>query len=264
MKAKYKIILISFVSIILLASVIVYAQTSSVSHEAAKTVTQEMINTSSEILKDLNSTEAILNTQVKYDELKKQNIYEISNSKYTINLDSSNNLIGIYSKSTTPVTTNNLADKNQAQTMIVNKYKELGLPADYELSYLEKFDNEIWQANFEKNYNGIYNKYESVKVFFIPENNEIVALTVFNEGHDNSEVSVSKEDAVLTASQNLNLPSSEVVSAYLSMEKSNTFYDENNSDTSVHTSWVIQTSDNSIVYVDASDNNVIGGDCINE
>ena len=55
-----------------------------------------------------------------------------------------------------------------------------------------------------------------------------------------------------------------IVSAELTMEKSNSFYDKENKDTSIHPTWVIQMSNNSIVYVEAQSNSVIGGDCINE
>ncbi len=264
MKRNYKILLISFIAMILLTSAIVYAQTATNKIDNTEIVTSSMVNTSSRILQELNSTDTISKTQVVYDELQNKNIYKLSNSKYTINLDSSNNLVGIYSHNINPVTARASFNKEQAQEMITSKYQELGLPSDYELSYLEKFDDEIWQANFEKNYNGIYNKYESVKVFFVPENDEIVALTVFNEGHDDTAVTVSKDNAILSAANNLQINSSEIVSASLSMEKANNYYDKSNTDTSIHTSWVVQTADNSIVYIDASDNNVIGGDCINE
>ncbi len=264
MKLKKKVILISFVLIVLLTSVIVYATTSSAPTEKTKVVTSEMKNISLDILKTLNSTNSILSTNVVYDDIREKDLYRVCTEKYMIDLDASNNLVGIYCTNTSPVSTTTVATEEQARTMIENKYKELNLPSDYELSYLARFDDEIWQANFEKNYNGVYNKYESVKVFFIPENNEIVALTVFNEGHDDSPVSVSKEDAISSAAKNLGIDTSEIVSASLSMEKANNFYDKSNEDKSIHTSWVIQTSDNSIVYIDASDNNVIGGDCVNE
>lgn len=265
MKNKHKIFLFSFLAIILLTSVIVYAQTASIQTDTSKVVSGEMINVSSEILKDLNSEDSISKTEVVYDELQNKNIYKMENSKYSINLDESKNLVGIYSKEISPIMTRAASfDKTAATEMIKNKYNELGLPADYELSYIEKYDDEVWQANFEKNYNGIYNKYESVKVFFVPENDEIVALTVFNEGNDTSVATVSKNDAVLSAAKNLNIDSSEIVSANLSMEKANDYFDESNTDTSVHTSWVLEAKDGSIVYVDASDNTVIGGDHINE
>ena len=77
-------------------------------------------------------------------------------------------------------------------------------------------------------------------------------------------VNISKEDAEMTAAQNLGIDSSEIKSATLSMEKANKFYDNLNSDTAVHSTWVIQSSDDTIVYVDAENNNIIGGDHINE
>lgn len=257
MKKNYKVLLVTFLAMLLLTSVIVYAQTTIPETEEKLSVSAEMVSKSSDILEELNSNSEITNTEVVYDQLQEKNLYKMSNSKYTINLDESNNLVGIYTKQTSPIKTKSLCDKNAAQEMITNKYNELGLPTEYELSYLEKYDDEIWQANFEKNYNGIYNKYESVKVFFIPENDEIVALTVFNEAPTSTSVQIDKEDAILSAAQNLNVETSNIVSASLSMEKSET-------DDTIHSSWVVQSSDNSIIYIDASNNTVIGGDSINE
>lgn len=265
MKNTKKIILLSAILLVLTAA-IVYAQSSNTAEIKAevKTVSAEMLNKSSDILSVLNTETSISDSKVKYDKLKNENVYEIENSKYSINLDSSNNLIGIYSKDISPLKIKSSSNKDFAREVIMNKYNELNLPNEYELVYLEKLDDEIWEADFQKNYNGIYNKYEAVKTFFIPENDEIVALTVFNEGNDTSDVQVTKDDAIITAANSLNVDSSEIVSASLSMEKANSFYDESNTDSSIHTSWVLQTSDNSIVYVDATENNIIGGDCINE
>ena len=179
-------------------------------------------------------------------------------------MNTKNELVGIYSKNVTTTQSTSNANTSSAKEYVLNKYNELNLPTEYELTYLEKFDDLIWQANFEKNYNGIYNKYESVKMFFIPDSDEIVALTVFNESAKSSNVNISKEDAEMTAAQNLGIASSEIKSATLSMEKANKFYDNSNSDTAVHSTWVIQSSDDTIVYVDAENNNVIGGDHINE
>ena len=119
-------------------------------------------------------------------------------------------------------------DSSSAKDYILDKYKKLNLPSDYELNYLEKFDYLIWQANFEKNYNGIYNKYESVKVFFIPDTDEIVSLTVFNEPAASNETTITQEEATLTATENLGISSSDIVSATLTMEKANDYYDNSN------------------------------------
>ena len=262
MKKKIEILIILAVLLASITATIVYATVSSSSEiETVKTVSTASISKSSEKL-DTNSDN--VNSKVIYDELKKENLYEFENTKYFVNMNTKNELVGIYSKNVTTTQTTSNANTSSAKEYVLNKYTELNLPAEYELTYLEKFDDLIWQANFEKNYNGIYNKYESVKMFFIPDSDEIVALTIFNEGASSSTVTVSKEDAETTAAQNLGISSSDIKSATLSMEKANKFYDNSNSDTSVHSTWVIQSSDDTIVYVDAENNNVIGGDHINE
>ena len=264
MKKNIKISLITG-SLIFLTAAIVYAATTTVPEKnTAPTVSEASISKSSELLNILDSNSSNLKTSVKYDELQDKTLYEIGNVKYFIDMDTNNNLVGIYSKSLSTAQETSTLNNDQAKEYILNKYNELNLPKEYELNYVEKYDDLIWQANFEKNYDGIYNKYESVKVFFIPDTDEIVALTVFNEPAKSSEISVSEEEATLTAAEKLDLSTDEIVSAELTMEKSNTFYDESNSNSSIHSTWVITASDNSIIYIDAETNEVIGGDSINE
>ena len=265
MKKKIEILIIATVLLVSITATLVYASVSSSSEvETIKTVSTASISKSSEIFEKLDTNSDNVNSKVVYDELKKENLYEFENTKYFVNMNTKNELVGIYSKTVTTTQTTSNVNTSSAKEYILNKYTELNLPAEYELTYLEKFDDLIWQANFEKNYNGIYNKYESVKMFFIPDSDEIVALTVFNESAASSAVTVSKEDAETTAAKNLGIDSSNIKSATLSMEKANKFYDNSNSDTTVHSTWVIQSSDDTIVYVDAENNNVIGGDHINE
>lgn len=266
MKKKVKILIIATVLLASITATIVYASTttSSSEPEAIKTVSTVSISKSSEIFEKLNTNSTNVNSKVVYDDFKKLNLYEFESENYFVDMNTKNELVGIYSKNVTTTQTVSNANNSTAREYVLNKYNELNLPAEYELTYLEKFDDLIWQANFEKNYNGIYNKYESVKMFFIPDSDEIVALTVFNEGAKSSTVNISKEDAELTAAQNLGIDSTEIKSTTLSMEKANKFYDNSNSDTTIHPTWVIQSSDDTIVYVDAENNNVIGGDHINE
>lgn len=264
MKKKIEILIILAVLLASITATIVYASVSSSEVETIKTVSTASMSKSSEIFEKLDTNSNNVNSKVVYDELTKENLYEFENTKYFVNMNTKNELVGIYSKNVTATQTTSNVNNQTAKEYVLNKYTELNLPTEYELTYLEKFDDLIWQANFEKNYNGIYNKYESVKMFFIPDSDEIVALTVFNEGASSSTVTVSKEDAEMTAAQNLGIDSSNIKSANLSMEKANKFYDNSNSDTTVHSSWVIQSADDTIVYVDAENNNVIGGDHINE
>lgn len=264
MKKKIEILIILAVLLASITATIVYASVSSSEVETIKTVSTASMSKSSEIFEKLDTNSNNVNSKVVYDELTKENLYEFENTKYFVNMNTKNELVGIYSKNVTATQTTSNVNNQTAKEYVLNKYTELNLPTEYELTYLEKFDDLIWQANFEKNYNGIYNKYESVKMFFIPDSDEIVALTVFNEGASSSTVTVSKEDAEMTAAQNLGIDSSNIKSANLSMEKANKFYDNSNSDTTVHSTWVIQSADDTIVYVDAENNTVIGGDHINE
>lgn len=264
MKKKIEILIILAVLLASITATIVYASVSSSEVETIKTVSTASISKSSEIFEKLDTNSNNVNSKVVYDELTKENLYEFENTKYFVNMNTKNELVGIYSKNVTATQTTSNVNNQTAKEYVLNKYTELNLPTEYELTYLEKFDDLIWQANFEKNYNGIYNKYESVKMFFIPDSDEIVALTVFNEGASSSTVTISKEDAEMTAAQNLGIDSSNIKSATLSMEKANKFYDNSNSDTAVHSTWVIQSADDTIVYVDAENNTVIGGDHINE
>ncbi len=264
MKKKIEILIILAVLLASITATIVYASVSSSEVETIKTVSTASMSKSSEIFEKLDTNSNNVNSKVVYDELTKENLYAFENTKYFVNMNTKNELVGIYSKNVTATQTTSNVNNQTAKEYVLNKYTELNLPTEYELTYLEKFDDLIWQANFEKNYNGIYNKYESVKMFFIPDSDEIVALTVFNEGASSSTVTVSKEDAEMTAAQNLGIDSSNIKSATLSMEKANKFYDNSNSDTTIHSTWVIQSADDTIVYVDAENNTVIGGDHINE
>lgn len=263
-----KIILITSGLLALTTASIVYATVNLNSSQDQTAITEKVsatsISKSSNILKELNVSSDNLKTTVIYDELKDENVYSIENANYLINMDTNNDLIGIYTKQISTTQEISSMDSSSAKDYILDKYKKLNLPSDYELNYLEKFDYLIWQANFEKNYNGIYNKYESVKVFFIPDTDEIVSLTVFNEPAASNETTITQEEATLTATENLGISSSDIVSATLTMEKANDYYDNSNKDTSIRPTWVIQSSDNSIIYIDAENNKVIGGDCINE
>lgn len=265
MKKKIGFLTILAVLFTLITATIVCASVSSSSEvETIKTVSTRSISKSSEIFGKLNTNSNNASSKVVYDELKKERLYEFENAKYFVDMNTKNELVGIYSKNLTTTQTMSTSTNSSAREYVLNKYVELNLPDEYELVYLEKFDDLIWQANFEKNYNGIYNRYESVKMFFIPDSDEIVALTVFDESAESSSVSVNQKDAETTAVQNLGLEPSEIKSSTLSMEKANKFYDNSNSDTSVRATWVVQTTDDAIVYVDAENNTVIGGDHINE
>ena len=253
MKKNIKIAAIA-VLLIILAAAIAYAANMSTGEPIDEMhVSTVSIEKSSSLLNLLGSDSQNLKTKVVYDELKNKDIYRIEDAKYSIYMDTNNKLVGIHARSLSTDLQESSFSEEEAGQYIVAKYNELNLPSDYEFDYITKFDDLIWQANFEKNYGGVYNKYESVKVFFIPDSDEIVALGVFYDAPKSTGVRIAQDAAIQTAS---NKNSSEVVKAELSMEKA----DDNN----IHSAWVITYSDNEIIYVDAESNEIIGGDTINE
>ena len=253
MKKNIKIAVIAAL-LIIIAAAIAYAASMTTAEPTEKMqVSTVSIEKSSSLLNLLGSDAENLKTKVVYDDVKEKDIYRIENSKYSIDMDTNNKLVGIHAKSLSTDLQESSCSQEKAEEYIVAKYNELNLPSDYEFNYITKFDDLIWQANFEKNYDGVYNKYESVKVFFIPDSDEIVALGVFYDAPKSTGVEIAQDAAIQTAS---NKNDSEVVNAELSMEKA----DDNN----IHSAWVITYSDNEIVYVDAESNEIIGGDTINE
>ena len=254
MKKNIKIILIATSLILLIAIAIVYAATNTAQEPIeASRVSEASITSSSELLNKLNSEPTNIKTRVVYDDIQHKAIYEIENAKYFIDMDTNNKLVGIHAKSLSTNQEASKLSKDDARAYIQNKYQELNLPSEYELNYLEKYDDLIWQANFEKNYDGIYNKYESVKVYFIPDTDEIISLGVFYEAPSSEKVEINSESAIQTSSSKNN---SEIVNTELTMEKA--------SDGTIRPTWVITHKDNEIIYVDAESNNIIGGDTINE
>ena len=253
MKKNIKIAVIATL-LIVIAAAIAYATTMTTGEETEKLqVSTVSIEKSTSLLNLLGSDTENLKTKVVYDELKNKDIYRIENSKYFIDMDTNNKLVGIHALKLSTNLQESSFSQEEATDYIMAKYNELNLPSDYEFNYITKFDDLIWQANFEKNYGSFYNKYESVKVFFIPDSDEIVALGVFYDAPKSTGVQISQDEAIQTASTKNN---SEVVKAELSVEKA----DDNN----IYPSWVITYSDNEIIYVDAQSNEIIGGDTINE
>lgn len=74
---------------------------------------------------------------------------------------------------------------------------------EYEMIYLEEYDEGIWWVAFAKKYGDLINSGEIVKFHFIPETKEIWVLGINNIAYDNNEVLISEEMARNIANQYL-------------------------------------------------------------
>lgn len=264
---KYQKITILLVAILALVASIVYAasENSATLEKEAEELTTTAINAQVEtILAPIADNNSVKNVEKYTNELTNKEMYRVSTEDYMVSLDSSSKeLVGIYEKEP-KYNLNTTTDKAIAQKYITSKYSELKLPSEYKLVYLEKFDDYVWEADFQKEYNGVYNMYESVKVFFNPENQEIVALTLFDEPYTaNEEAKLDSETATETATSSLNIEKENIKDSELTLIKANNYYGDNN-DKSIHKAWVLTTNEEDKIFVDAATGKIIGGDSFND
>ena len=260
---KYVLLTIVLCFIALFFAINIANANLTISEEETELAVNSLISfKSSEFLSAIDNNEEIRSISVENDKINNTNFYKVETDNYLLKLDTTDkNVTGIYSKTSeinfVPNTT-----KDEAREFITNKYEELNLPEDYDLVYLEKIDDYTWEADFQKKYGDVYNMYEAVKVFFTPENNEINALTVFDEPYENETTQITTGEAKEIVSNELNIDS-KIVSEELTIIKPNDYF-ENSTDNNLHKAWILTTENDEYIYVDAIDGDVIGGDCINE
>lgn len=205
----------------------------------------------------------------KENEISNKNFYNVKSENYTFNYTSDTlELVNIFN------TSNNFgnigtATEDMAKAFILNMYSKLSLPLGYDLTYLAKLDDSLWEADFAKKYGDIYNKYESVKIFFSPDTQEIAALTVFNEKATESStlarsISITADNAKNIVINTLGISSDKILNVSQGFEKANGFYSNESLDLSkkVYNVWIVKYAvDNTTAncFIDINSGNIIGG-----
>lgn len=196
----------------------------------------------------------------------------ISNDKAIIKLNSNTGELISYINSDTNLVNNTLNDTEikEKAIKIFNKINNID-KSNYEMTYVEKFDDEIWRAGFAKKYDGIINPGESIKFSFCPETEEIVTLSINKITYDNNQVVLTENDARNIAQPYLDKSIANNMSVSIEIVRPNYFYSEVSNDDSVYANIertrkaYVCTFDNeaeSKVYVDCTTGEVIGGDMI--
>ena len=202
----------------------------------------------------------------KENEISKKNFYNVKSKNYSFNYTSDTlELVNIFN------TSNNFgnistADESSAREFILGMYSELSLPVGYELTYLAKLDDSLWEADFSQKYGDIYNKYESVKIFFSPDLQEIAALTIFNEKAVVSarSTTISETDARNIVIETLNVPSDKILSVSQGFERANGLYSNETLDLTkkVYNVWIVNyefENTTASCFIDINSGNIIGG-----
>lgn len=166
--------------------------------------------------------------------------------------------------------TDNNCTEEEAKTIANELYKELDIKDEYkcyEQNGIAKFDEELWIATFSKKYGELYNDYESVKITFAPGDKQIKIISVINEGiYENNKVNISEEKALEIAKEKINYSGEYEIK--LAIVQPNYFFKDRNNYLvykkveKTRTAYVVtfKDSENTIVYVDSTTGEVIGGD----
>lgn len=88
-----------------------------------------------------------------------------------------------------------------------NKMKEYGYSDEYKISYVNcnNGDDEdkayMWYITFAKEYDGIFNEYQSINMTIIPKINKVTQLSIEDEPFENNPIEISEEQAIENAKE---------------------------------------------------------------
>lgn len=206
-----------------------------------------------------------------------EDYYDIITTAYTISMSESENLRA-FSDNTFNYDLTTTSNKSEAKDFIINFYNNLDISHDYELAYLEVFDDSMWEADFVKKVDGIYNYYDSIKILFSPEQEKIAALRIHNTSYNNTtntmianNSSITELDAKNIVKDNFtNIKDNEIINTELVYTKPNNYFTREIgsdviSENIVKKAWKVtveQDSKTTYIYIDSASGNIIGGDQI--
>ena len=249
----------------------------------ARTSNQEAINKGNEILNVLNQNSLTRSAQQNEDysitKIIKDNNYGTESYLYTndtnyeIQLDTTTlNLTGINSLDLNYNLSSEKMNKEDVKNYIDSVYNDLKLDSSYDLVYLEKFDGALWEADYQKEYDGIYTPYEAVKIIFSPIEQKIASLKVFDMKYTlEQENNITEETAKsVFASSNLSrsfTTNNSQLTSEIVFIRPNNLTESNRRNGSkvlfnntIRKAWKITNSDDLSLYVDIESGEIIGGD----
>ena len=166
-------------------------------------------------------------------------------------------------------------NKNQVEQKIRQKYNELGYKDDeYKLTKLQRNVYNNWQADFCKEYDGIYNQYQCIRISIIPEVDHLNCLVIFDEEFENNPVEISKENATEVAKSKAKElrkdDSIKEITTTLEIKEANGFFKTDESvERKVRKVWNVKIEykndmyeDIDEYYIDCTTGKIIGGDTV--
>lgn len=251
----------------------------SITEEQAKEKANEILEKLGKGKDDITSVEFI-----KYPDEEKSYWRITTNKKYEIQVDTKEgNLVSYYDGTIDDTKIKATANESTAREVVTNLYNIVSESKDYELKGIQKLnitdDSCLWQADFCKKYDGIYNDYQCIRITFIPETKQIKMINIFDEDFENNPVVISKDEAIETVKNKLQGDEIININCELKIEKMNPYvYMQDNPiegnkaykmDRVVRKVWSVECviKKNNIeqkekYYVDVTTGEIIGGDSL--
>ena len=123
--------------------------------------------------------------------------------------------------------------KQEAENVAKELYYKLGYKeGEYEIASLKKNkiseDTNLWQVDFCKKYDDIYNYYQNIRMTFIPEVKQLTILTIFDYDYEDNPIVISQDEATkLAKAKSIDLGNSEDkikrINTTMSIEKMNAY-----------------------------------------
>ena len=267
-----------------------------IDYQQEKQVTENDINNSiteekakeksNEILEELGKgKDEIKNVEfIKFPDEDKSYWRVTTTKKYEIQIDSQKgDLVSFYDGTIDDTKIKATANEALAKEIATQLYGTITENKEYELKDIQKSaitsDSCLWQADFCKKYDGIYNDYQCIRITFVPEIKQIKMINIFDEKFENNPIVVTEDEAIEIVKNKLQNYEIVDISSELKIEKMNPYvYMQDNplnenevykTDRLIRKVWSINCiiNINNIrqqekYYVDVTTGEIIGGDSI--
>ncbi len=195
---------------------------------------------------------------------------KISNGTYTVSIDNKTGDLVAYDVSIMCFPKSNVST-DDAKKIANEIYDNLKIEnkKNYKLANISQFDEELWRVEYVKEYNGIKNPGEKISFSFSPQSKEIYNLVILRSKYEKNEVKISKEQALNIAQSKIKLSRTpkikeiriEIVRpnyCFAEVLDNSEYIEEKN----MRKAYVIILENDSEIYVDVSNGEIIGGDMV--
>ena len=161
----------------------------SLTQEQALTKTTEILNTLSN--GEYNTENAEIAQYVKGGEA----YWDIKTEQYEVKINSLTGNLILYKDQYDETQERKTINKEDAQKSLNEIIVKYNIPSEYELKTLKNDNSYKWNTELAKKHHNIFNEYEEIEIYFLPETSRIVNLEVKNYVYTDNEEKITEEEA---------------------------------------------------------------------